>query len=68
MRKRMAFTDTPRVEKVDDGQGDPFYIVYVEKSIWQRYKRRATVAMALSLINVSLLAALLFVTIPTIGR
>lgn len=68
MRKRVPFTDTPRVEKVDDGMGEPFYIVYVEKAVWKRYKRRATAAIVLSVINVSLLAWLLIVTIQAAGR
>lgn len=60
----VKFMDTPRPEKVDDGQGDPFYVVFTTRKQWNRYKFRANAAFWLSGVTFLLVTSLLFVTIP----
>lgn len=67
-RKNVPFMDTPRREVVNDGQGDPFVIVYTTMKQWNRYKRRANIALSLGTFSILLSASLLFVTIPALSR
>lgn len=67
-RTGVRFMDTPQVEKVDDGQGDPFYVVFTTPKQWKRYKRRSAIALWFGVVSFLLSMSLLFVTIPALSH